>query len=1399
MEGETPASELARAAQARADALLASAEPELGEAWAASAEADRAILALRLASLKGDEGLAEPRAALLAARERIRQGLVERELVPEQVRELERLATQDLGEVDARSAELAGDTTGQPRELAAELGWLVERCMWLETVLERLQPGASALVPLEILFAELLSLRRRLPELERDEELSQRLGDTYDRALVERTQQVSGPLVAEGSLSEQAASLWIRLRDVDGARVEVLERVASRGEGILNAESGALLASSAERISARLGALLVEAPSAEREGWIARWSRELADHCQDVLSVIDDLPLSQAILRLRLAREEIAQLRGLTEGLVRWPGPLIRPRKDPLALYELSALDHRLRREIQEKRLAERMERLLGRGQVALLENTVLILIVVVIAQLLYELLGDPSDKTLRTLNRVDAIICLVFLGEFGLRLSLATERWLYLRAHFLTDLLPSIPFGFLVSHLQALDVVRGGRLFRLGRLPHLMRYVRVARPLVRSIRVIGFLVQGVDRAVRSHAGLLNRNVVAFAPPEGRRASELGEGLARAHARSREVEQQVLAGLEPAQRRDLALARLEDLDARLAAPRDPEQQPLSSSNRAPGAGREIRLERVLDHLTQLTGTDVELALGHESVLRFARAIRLFQAPGIRRLPLLAAIARVGARTADPYEAVAEVGRLLGAGLQRLLNLYRWAADLCGTVTATQLVGMVGLGLVRATTQPAKRLITFGGLLLLLNWTVTLFDLPWLQKLSIPLERIVGLPLVILGSACLILLVLGQWLRRISGEASDFYKRTAEAQFLSLLKVGRLERLRPDVAAIYGRVIAPEERLIGAGGEGEIGRAPEEALSRLEQALQSGGVASPAELAISGGETAAAPERGQRWLLEHQVLNLLRDYFDGALLHQTDVKTTNQLLGNLTVRQIIEDRLELPARERKQLKRLDLQGGGLFGPYLWFHLLTLSAAQRTAKLILEYNRYAIPLDELPFVDGATRAASEAWLASDQRDPARQAPAGDTIRGYPSTEFTALNFLSTNPTRDQAILELYGERVLARLQEDRRLLVRNLFGTYPASRLPLALRSFNPYAAYHRYLAQGQILVFPFRLLFWTLGLAWLGVRAFARVAGQLLDPHEYMEAAGFEAGFDVAERKIERMRRPVYMEAAQLRARFDAEYLGLALPGFERPAQEDTCWADLDQIEATESERELFRELRADRQEGLRRLARWIEQETAAGRGLAARLTELRPGLARRPGEALRALATAYVIDYDGLRSHLTGTAEAETVWQGVLERPERLAPLTLRHRFSLALGVAWRSRCGLRRDPLRVAFDNVLGRSRYADAGPRERELLFRAVLEDEEGSRKRIERAGALKSAHEAAARVEEIVKRILLRPHPWTSELVALRTIQTMSVLDLRNYKRLVWELGGYAKDEPERAPPS
>ena len=36
---------------------------------------------------------------------------------------------------------------------------------------------------------------------------------------------------------------------------------------------------------------------------------------------------------------------------------------------------------------------------------------------------------------------------------------------------------------------------------------------------------------------------------------------------------------------------------------------------------------------------------------------------------------------------------------------------------------------------------------------------------------------------------------------------------------------------------------------------------------------------------------------------------------------------------------------------------------------------------------------------------------------------------------------------------------------------------------------------------------------------------------------------------------------------------------------------------------------------------------------------------------------------------------------------------------------------------------------------------------------------------------------------------PHPWTRQLVTLRAIQTLCVLDILNARRVVTELGGYS----------
>ena len=54
---------------------------------------------------------------------------------------------------------------------------------------------------------------------------------------------------------------------------------------------------------------------------------------------------------------------------------------------------------------------------------------------------------------------------------------------------------------------------------------------------------------------------------------------------------------------------------------------------------------------------------------------------------------------------------------------------------------------------------------------------------------------------------------------------------------------------------------------------------------------------------------------------------------------------------------------------------------------------------------------------------------------------------------------------ALAERYGANVLAILQEDRRTLIRDVFGTYPMHQLPRERRTFNPYSNYRRHCAGG----------------------------------------------------------------------------------------------------------------------------------------------------------------------------------------------------------------------------------------------------------------------------------------------------------------------------------------------
>ncbi|MGH9362467.1 MAG: hypothetical protein ACRD2T_11170, partial [Thermoanaerobaculia bacterium] len=330
--------------------------------------------------------------------------------------------------------------------------------------------------------------------------------------------------------------------------------------------------------------------------------------------------------------------------------------------------------------------------------------------------------------------------------------------------------------------------------------------------------------------------------------------------------------------------------------------------------------------------------------------------------------------------------------------------------------------------------------------------------------------------------------------------------------------------------------------------------------------------------------------------LYRDFLDGPILNRLDDKTSVQLLGNLVVQDIRRSTLRLGRKELRKLERLDLEKDRLFGfgPYFWFRFITESLAIETSKLVMEYKTNCIPRDQLALAPPAARerfqsfleARRGSWEAGVERLAAKAGHVGEPVL---TAEFNALDFLIVRPEREAAIRERFGDQVLAALRRDRRGMVRDIFGTHPYHLLPREERSFNPYRFYWRYFGAARFLFFP---LFAALGGARMLARSLARGIGLVLEVlgrrtviRSHLSRV---AGFEVAIRKLNRMRKPFFMEALRLRAAVDLEYLGLRIPGFERDPEAPTIDEDLESIGALESERRPLEALRNAAVRDLRR-------------------------------------------------------------------------------------------------------------------------------------------------------------------------------------------------------------------
>ncbi|MBL8753549.1 MAG: hypothetical protein JNK15_09630 [Planctomycetes bacterium] len=996
-------------------------------------------------------------------------------------------------------------------------------------------------------------------------------------------------------------------------------------------------------------------------------------------------------------------------------------------------LGRRLSRAADDRELARRLEARVGRRGVAWIETTNFVLLLVVLAALVVEWTVDLSPGQSHALHWIDAAACLFFVADFAFELWLHPSRGSWFVRNALTDLLPAVPSvlflvpGFEVS--DAADGVLALRLVRLFRVTWAARYVQSLRPLLRSARLLLFLVRGLDGLVARFAQLLNREFV-FVPA----AAEVRRGVAEEDRRdllfaSLRREHDLVELLPTAARGEALRERLAAVRSATAAMVAEGALPKELGNGA----RDIPIGDAIEFLWSLRPQDVGRWLRPGDVHALDRVIRVLSALPVRWLPIVRRLAVCPLPT-TAEERIVAFGRRIAEWLESWHGRMLFFADLHGIVTGPQILDRVATALVKATQRPAVRLILFGGVLSLFGG----------GKVSDAM--------VILGAICLGLVSLGYWLKKLAGQASSSYRLTSEAHFLSQVERDKLRFEVVDTAFLAQRVFGAERATVA-----------QRVLQRQLASVRTG----------VPGSHADAPD----WLCREvgQVALLYQHFLDGAALHEGDVKTTEQLLASQSLQNLRERLLHVDKKAKKRLHRLRLdQGSILGGPYLWFSFITESIAVEAAKRIAGYNRWCIPLAELATARPEERAAMHDWLQR-RRDPRggrTLAQKLDQVSGrYPAAEFTALDFVGGDPERDRHLAAIFGDEVLDVVRADRRTMVREIFGTRPVHDLPKHERSFNPLRFHQRRLSHGRVLLLPLLFLWRFLrSLVWL-VAKVRQIVREVFDPELAMQRRSIgEAPFAVALRKIHRMKAPGLLEAIRLRLAVDPEYSGAptgwtsgATFAAEAPVERDLRFLHLHEREAARL-RDQAATVRAQVQE-LHAARAWLPEIDTGDP----------TGEARAAGEL--AVTCAWLADQDGVRTLLFAER-----W-----RTDSLPTFVRR---GLRPGLAARAVRWLRGLVGPDTVERWLERHGHGlDAGTRA--AVQEAWRRDLCSTRSVLSAWAALPAGASPAEAAIAVLRRAFHDGRAVRRDLVALRAVQSLAVLDIRNYRDLVFRLGDYASD--------
>ena len=1079
-------------------------------------------------------------------------------------------------------------------------------------------------------------------------------------------------------------------------------------------------------------------------------------------------------------------------------------------------------------RLQADLERRFGPRNVLLWERMVFLAITLVMGLLVASIWYGGSSWLLW----MDTAVCAFLLVDFFVKAVHAGFNPVWLRRHVLTDLLPALPIG-----LVAVQGTTGemAPLLKALRFQKVARSLRLLLPLIRLYRAATFFLRGLDRIVRQNARLLMGEALLFPTPAERRRAREGSSSfdARLWGARSQVDRLFHAALERADdagRVELAAARQKCLKRAAGAP-----VPLTDSCLDPRDGRRAGLpiaEDLLDRLARIRSEEVEGRLGRDAVSRLARGARIVARSPLRHAPLVGRWIPVDAGALPDSRVAARVLREAARSAAAFGRGVFWWADLKGTLTPGEVVGRVGSTLVARSARPAVRLLAIGGAYLLLRLVLHGFgfepadaaliaagesegsglgleamsgdgggggqrDLGGVRGLVLEVfaivNRLTGVVLVVLGSICLAFLAIGAWLQRLARDTTVFHEQVARAQFLHLTESIKARARLADAALLEQRVFEPERAL--RPHVPSLDTSDQDRL-RFLQGL---------ERFMTAGISPPSPDVG--FDAVSRTVMLYRDLLDGALLVHSDTRATSQLLGNLALQRMLTHAARIDGSMRRTLKGLDLERRRTFlrGPYLWFHSITRALSSRSARLIVDYNAHAIPLGEMDRSTPEDRRRHEAWL----RREAWNGDEGESVRASAggraaqlTTAFTALHFLDASKARDHEVEARFGSQVLARLREDRRLLVRTVFGTSPLHELPLESRVLNVRLLYADWIEGGKVWLAPARLVGLGFRAGWLAGRVLVRAIGTIRRPEDALRHGGAGAAdFHVASRKIDRMRGPGALAAAELRAILDPEYCGLALPGLQGRSggggSVPQVWVDADYLGANPATR--------DRLSAHRARAAWclmlLERECAAG--LLDRLSAALGVRLEEDPESMRALAFILVADDDEIRSRLFANEVLEEATCDALRfgipRGRGWTALRLRVRFERW----WRRGGGKERLMKAAVRAGVLGGVPRDDERPgaargerwrvrRVKHAAWSTLVADVDGARRAFESArkeDAVRRADQAAA--ESRLADALRHPARITEQIVTLRAVQTLSLVDVRAYRRHVWELGEYAAE--------